>query len=148
MRQQSGTTETCMVVEAKRIYHATQKKHFTFDASWEILYQSCKWDEIRTQTKKPTPLPYPFSNPAIEGEAFQPNNNIKEGQQPTNTSTRPIGTKVAKEKLKNQAIYDVRFDEMAANKSKIVEVLSTMSSRTIERDEQKTIEHEQKAAER
>ncbi|KAL7184367.1 hypothetical protein ACSBR2_026505 [Camellia fascicularis] len=37
---------------------------------------------------------------------------------------------------------------MAANQSKIVEVLSTISARTVERDKQKTIDREQKAAER
>ena len=37
---------------------------------------------------------------------------------------------------------------MAANHSKIVVVLSTISARTIQRDEQKAIDREQKAAER
>ena len=69
-------------------------------------------------------------------------------EQPSNTSTRPIGTKAAKEKLKNQTTHDSRFDEMAANQSKIVEVLSSISARTIEWDKQKAIDREQKAAER
>ncbi|GMP88186.1 hypothetical protein CsSME_00040260 [Camellia sinensis var. sinensis] len=37
---------------------------------------------------------------------------------------------------------------MAANQSKLVEVLSTISARTIERDEQKAIDRNQKAADR
>ncbi|CAL5354499.1 unnamed protein product [Camellia sinensis] len=37
---------------------------------------------------------------------------------------------------------------MAANQSKIVKVLSTISARTVKRDEQKAIDREQKAAER
>ncbi|GMP23788.1 hypothetical protein CsSME_00001260 [Camellia sinensis var. sinensis] len=45
-------------------------------------------------------------------------------------------------------MHDSRFDEMAANQSKIIEVLSTISARTIERDKQKAIDREQKAAER
>lgn len=36
---------------------------------------------------------------------------------------------------------------MAGNRSKIVEVLSTMSSRSVDRDEQKVIECKQKAVE-
>ncbi|GMP72679.1 hypothetical protein CsSME_00030619 [Camellia sinensis var. sinensis] len=42
LRQQNGTTEAEMVAEAKCMYHAIQKKHFTFDTSWDILRQSSK----------------------------------------------------------------------------------------------------------
>ncbi|GMP62753.1 hypothetical protein CsSME_00024732 [Camellia sinensis var. sinensis] len=145
LRQQSGTTETDMVTEAKRMYHAIQKKHFTFDTCWVILSQSCKWDEFRS--KRSTQHADPCSNPPSEYEASQSNQNNAVHEQPSNTSTRPISTKAAKEKLKNQTTHDSRFDEMAANQSKIVEVLSTISARTIQRDEQKAIDREQKAAE-
>ncbi|XP_028098364.1 uncharacterized protein LOC114298057 [Camellia sinensis] len=134
------------VTEAKQMYHAIQKKHFTFDTCWEILRQSCKWDEFRS--KRSTQHADPCSNPPSEYEASQSNQNNAVHEQPSNTSTRLIGTKAAKEKLKNQTTYDSRFDEMAANQSKIVEVLSTSSARTIQRDEQKAIDREQKAAER
>ncbi|GMP39801.1 hypothetical protein CsSME_00010493 [Camellia sinensis var. sinensis] len=40
------------VAETKRMYHAIQKKHFTFDTCWDILRQSCKWDEFRSQPKR------------------------------------------------------------------------------------------------
>ncbi|XP_028078933.1 uncharacterized protein LOC114280758 [Camellia sinensis] len=146
LRQQSGTTEANMVTEAKQMYHAIQKKHFTFDTCWEILCQSCKWDEFRQ--KKSTQHANPCSNPPSEYEASQSNQNNAVHEQPSNTSTRPIGTKATKQKLKNQTTHDSRFDEMAANQSKIVEVLSTISARTIQRDEQKAIDREQKAAER
>ncbi|XP_028126926.1 glutathione S-transferase T3-like [Camellia sinensis] len=146
LKQQSETTETDMVTEAKRIYHAIQKKHFTFDTCWDILRRSCKWDEFRS--KRSTQHADPCSNLATEFEASQSNQNNAVHEQRPNTSTRPIGTKAAKEKLKNQTTHDSRFDEMAANQSKIVEVLSTISARTIERDEQKAIDREQKAAER
>ncbi|GMP80452.1 hypothetical protein CsSME_00035547 [Camellia sinensis var. sinensis] len=141
-RQQSGTTEVDMVAEAKQMYHAIQKKHFTF------LRRSCKWDEFRSQPKRSTQHVDPSSNPPTEYEAFESNQNNAVHEQPSNTSTRPIGTKATKEKLKNQTTHDSRFDEMAANQSKIVEVLSTISARTIERDEQKAINREQKAAKR
>ncbi|CAL5392412.1 unnamed protein product [Camellia sinensis] len=144
LRQQSGTTEADM-----RMYHAIQKKHFTFDTCWDILRRSCKWDEFRTQSKKSTQHAYLCSNPPIgESDAFQSNQNNVLHEEPSNPSTRPIGTKAAKEKLKNQTTHDSRFDEMAANQSKIVEVLSTISARTIERDEQKAIDRDQKAADR
>ncbi|CAL5430331.1 unnamed protein product [Camellia sinensis] len=133
-----------MVVEAKRMYHTIQKKHFTFDTCWDILCRRCKWDEFRTQPKKTTQHAYPCSNPPTEDEAFQPNQNNAVHQQPTNSSTRPIDTKAGKEKLKNQTTHDSRFDEMAANQSKIAEVLSTISTRIV--DEQKAIDREQKAA--
>ncbi|CAL5390256.1 unnamed protein product [Camellia sinensis] len=142
--QQSGTTEADM-----RMYHAIQKKHFTFDTCWDILRRSCKWDEFRTQSKKSTQHAYPCSNPPTgESDAFQSNQNNVLHEEPFNPSTRPIGTKAAKEKLKNQTTHDSRFDEMAANQSKIVEVLSTIFARIIERDEQKAIDHDQKAADR
>ncbi|GMP55529.1 hypothetical protein CsSME_00020324 [Camellia sinensis var. sinensis] len=32
----TGNSQT-MVAEAKRMYHAIQKKHFTFDTCWDIL---------------------------------------------------------------------------------------------------------------
>ena len=48
--------------------------------------------------------------------------------------------------MKNQTTRDSRFDEMAANQSKMVEVLSTISAITIERDEKKAIDRNQKAA--
>ncbi|XP_028117720.1 uncharacterized protein LOC114315301 [Camellia sinensis] len=134
------------VTEAKRMYHAIQKKHFTFDTCWKILRQSCKWDEFLS--KRSTQHSDPCSNPPSEYEVSQSNQNNAMHEQPSNTSTRPIGTKAAKEKLKNQTTHDSRFDEMAANQSKIVEVLSTISARTIQRDEQKAIDREQKAAER
>ncbi|CAL5391867.1 unnamed protein product [Camellia sinensis] len=137
-----------MVAEAKRMYHAIQKKHFTFDTCWDILCRSCKWDEFQSQPKRSTQHVDPCSNPPTEHEAFQSNQNNAVHGQPSNTSTHPIGTKAAKEKLKNQTTHDSRFDEMVANQSKIVEVLSTISARTIERDEQKAIDREQKAAER
>ncbi|CAL5346236.1 unnamed protein product [Camellia sinensis] len=141
--QQSGTIEPDMFAEAKRMYHAIQKKHFTFDTCWDILRRSCKWDEFRTQSKRSTQHAYPCSNPPTrESDAFQSNQNNAVHEQPSNTSTRRIGTKAAKEKLKNQTTYDSRFDEMAANQSKIVEVLSTISARTIEGDEQKAIDRE------
>ncbi|GMP80450.1 hypothetical protein CsSME_00035545 [Camellia sinensis var. sinensis] len=147
LRQQHGTTETDMVkFISKRVYHAIQKKHFTFDTCWEILRQSCKWGEFRS--KRSTQHADPCSNPPSEYEASQSNQNNAVHEQPSNTSTRPIGTKAAKEKLKNQTTHDSRFDEMAANQSKIVEVLSTISTRTIQRDEQKAIDREQKVAER
>ncbi|CAL5343402.1 unnamed protein product [Camellia sinensis] len=118
LRQQSGTTEADMVAEAKRMYHSTQHA-------------------------------YPCSNPPTgESDAFQSNQNNVLHEEPSNPSTRPIGTKAAKEKLKNQTTHDSRFDEMAANQSKLVEVLSTISARTIERDEQKAIDRNQKAADR
>ncbi|XP_028082625.1 uncharacterized protein LOC114283953 [Camellia sinensis] len=149
LRQQSGTTEADMVVEAKRMYHVIQKKHFTFDTCWDILRRSCKWDEFRTQSKKSTQHAYPCSNlPTGESDAFQSNQNNVLHEEPSNLSTRPIGTKAAKEKLKNQTTRDSRFDEMAANQSKMVEVLSTISARTIERDEQKAIDRNQIAADR
>ncbi|CAL5331602.1 unnamed protein product [Camellia sinensis] len=149
VRQQSGTTEADMVAEAKRMYHVIQKKHFTFDTCWDILRRSCKWDEFRTQSKKSTQHAYPCSNPPTgESDAFQSNQNNVLHEEPSNPSTRPIGTKAAKEKLKNQTTRDSRFDEMAANQSKMVEVLSTISARTIERDEQKAIDRNQKAADR
>ncbi|CAL5434733.1 unnamed protein product [Camellia sinensis] len=113
--QQSGTTEADMVAEAKRMYHAIQKKHFTFDTCWDILRRSCKWDEFRSQPKRSTQHADPCSNPPTEHEAFQSNQNNAVHRQPSNTSKRPIGTKAAKEKLKNQATHDSRFDEMAAN---------------------------------
>ncbi|GMP98961.1 hypothetical protein CsSME_00046635 [Camellia sinensis var. sinensis] len=149
LRQQSGTTEADMVAEAKRMYHVIQKKHFTFDTCWDILRRSCKWDEFRTQSKKSTQHAYPCSNPPTgESDAFQSNQNNVLHEEPSNPSTRPIGTKAAKEKLRNQTTHDSRFDEMAANQSKLVEVLSTISARTIERDEQKAINRNQKAADR
>ncbi|XP_028053090.1 uncharacterized protein LOC114257520 [Camellia sinensis] len=146
LRQQSGTTEADMVTEAKRMYHVIQKKHFTFDICWDILRRSCKWDEF--QSKRTTQHADPCFNLPTEFDASQSNQNNVVHEQPSNTSTRPIGTKAAKEKLKNQTTHDSRFDEMAANQSKIVEVLSSISARTIERDEQKAIDREQKAAER
>ncbi|CAL5383854.1 unnamed protein product [Camellia sinensis] len=92
---------------------------------------------------------YPCSNPPTgESDAFQSNQNNVLHEEPSNPSTRPIGTKAAKEKLKNQTTHDSRFDEMATNQSKLVEVLSTISARTIERDEQKAIDRNQKAADR
>ncbi|XP_028077563.1 uncharacterized protein LOC114279506 [Camellia sinensis] len=137
------------VAEAKRMYHVIQKKHFTFDTCWDILRRSCKWDEFRTQSKKSTQHAYPCSNPPTgESDAFQSNQNNVLHEEPSNPSTRPIGTKAAKEKLKNQTTHDSRFYEMAANQSKLVEVLSTISARTIERDEQKAIDRNQKAADR
>ncbi|CAL5322865.1 unnamed protein product [Camellia sinensis] len=67
--QQSGTTAADMVTEAKRMYHAIQKKHFTFDTCWDILRRSCKWDEFQTQSKRSTQ--YPCSNPPTgESDAF------------------------------------------------------------------------------
>lgn len=111
------------------MYHAIQKKHFIFDTCWEILRQSCKWDEFRS--KRSTQHTGSCSNPPSEYEASHSNQNNTVHEQPSNTSTRPIGTKAAKEKLKNQTTHDSRFDEMAANQSKIVEVLSTISARTI-----------------
>ncbi|XP_028096063.1 uncharacterized protein LOC114295977 [Camellia sinensis] len=126
-----------------------RKKHFTFDTCWDILRRSCKWDEFRTQSKKSTQHAYPCSNPPTgESDAFQSNQNNVLHEEPSNPSTRPIGTKAAKQKLKNQITHDSRFDEMAANQSKLVEVLSTISARTIERDEQKAIDRNQKAADR
>ncbi|CAL5334658.1 unnamed protein product [Camellia sinensis] len=146
---QDPITAANMVAEAKRMYHAIQKKHFTFDTCWDILRRSCKWDEFRTQSKRSTQHAYSCSNPPTgESDAFQFNQNNAVHEQPSSTSIRPIGTKAAKEKLKNQTTHDRRFDEMAANQSKIVEVLSTISARIIERDEQKAIDCEQKAAER
>ncbi|GMP86958.1 hypothetical protein CsSME_00039529 [Camellia sinensis var. sinensis] len=144
----TGNSQT-MVAEAKRMYHVIQKKHFTFDTCWDILRRSCKWDEFRTQSKKSTQHAFPCSNPPSgESDAFQSNQNNVLHEEPSNPSTRPIGTKAAKEKLKNQTTRDSRFDEMAANQSKMIEVLSTISARTIERDEQKAIDHNQKAADR
>ncbi|CAL5388516.1 unnamed protein product [Camellia sinensis] len=146
---QDPITVADMVAEAKRMYHVIQKKHFTFDICWDILRRSCKWDEFRTQSKKSTQHAYPCSNPPTgESDAFQSNQNNVLHEEPSNPSTRPIGTKAAKEKLKNQTTRDSRFDEMAANQSKMVEVLSTISARAIERDEQKAIDHNQKVADR
>ncbi|GMP23787.1 hypothetical protein CsSME_00001259 [Camellia sinensis var. sinensis] len=69
LRQQSGTTAADMVTEVKRMYHAIQKKHFTFDTCWDILRRSCKWDEFQTQSKRSTQ--YPCSNPPTgESDAF------------------------------------------------------------------------------
>ncbi|GMP31407.1 hypothetical protein CsSME_00005633 [Camellia sinensis var. sinensis] len=130
------------------MYHAIQKKHFTFDTCWDILRRCCKWDECRSQPKRSTQHADPCSNPPTEYEAFQSNQNNAVYEQPFNTSARPIGTKAAKEKLKNQTTYDGRFHEMTANQSKIIEVLSSISARTIERDEQKAIHREQQAIER
>ncbi|CAL5416748.1 unnamed protein product [Camellia sinensis] len=127
LRQQSGTTE----------------------ADMEILRRCCKWDEFRTQSKKSTQHAYPCSNPPTgESDAFQSNQNNVLHEELYNPSTRPIGTKAAKEKLKNQTTHDSRFDEMAANQSKMVEMLSTIFARTIERDEQKAINRNQKVADR
>ncbi|GMP32578.1 hypothetical protein CsSME_00006274 [Camellia sinensis var. sinensis] len=140
LRQQSGTTEANMVTEAKWMYHVIQKKHFTFDTCWDILRRSCKWDEFRS--KRTTQHADPCFNLPTEFDASQSNQNNAVHEQPSNTSTRPISTKAAKKKLKNQTTHDSRFDEMAANQSKIVEVLSSISARTIERD------REQKAAKR
>ncbi|KAF5941257.1 hypothetical protein HYC85_022424 [Camellia sinensis] len=137
------------VAKAKRMYHVIQKKHFTFDTCWDILRRSCKWNEFRTQSKKSTQHAYPCSNPPTgESDAFQSNQNNVLHEEPSNPSTQPIGTKAAKEKLKNQTTHDSRFDEMATNQSKMVEVLSTISARTIERDEPKAIDRNQKAADR
>ncbi|GMP37666.1 hypothetical protein CsSME_00009250 [Camellia sinensis var. sinensis] len=148
-RLEGGSKLDLRVAETKRMCYAIQKKHFTFDTCWDILRQSCKWDEFRTQPKRSTQHAYPCSNPLTEeSEAFQSNQNNAVHKQPSNTSTQPIGTTAAKEKLKNQTTHDSRFDEMAANQSKIVEVLLTISARTIERDEQEAIDCEQKAAER
>ncbi|KAF5943313.1 hypothetical protein HYC85_017390 [Camellia sinensis] len=148
-RLEGGSKLDLRVAEAKQMYHAIQKKHFTFDTCWDILRRSCKWDEFRTQPKRSTQHAYLCSNPPTKkSEAFQSNQNNAVHEQPSNTSTQPIGTTAAKEKLKNQTTHDSRFDEMAANQSKIVEVLLTISARTIERDEQEAIDREQKVAER
>ncbi|CAL5345026.1 unnamed protein product [Camellia sinensis] len=82
------------VTEAKQMSHAIQKKHFTFDTYWEILRQSCKWDKFRSK-RSMQPID-PCSHSPTECEASQSNQNNAVHEQPSNTSTRPIGTKAAK----------------------------------------------------
>ncbi|KAG5563059.1 hypothetical protein RHGRI_005716 [Rhododendron griersonianum] len=62
-----------------------------------------------------------------------------QGQKP------PIGIKGENERRRKKAIDDVKYDETAANNTKIVEVLTSMSSRSIERDQEKALDRQKKA---
>ncbi|CAK9146489.1 unnamed protein product [Ilex paraguariensis] len=53
-----------------------------------------------------------------------------------------------KESQRKKVAHDARFDDIVANQTKIFEMLASMFSQSIERDEQKAIDREMKAKNR
>ncbi|KAH7859835.1 hypothetical protein Vadar_006030 [Vaccinium darrowii] len=147
-RNQSGMGDADKIGEAKKMYTRIQSKgqpkYFTFDASWEILRHSCKWNEIMTKapqkkstTQTSTSSPYTSTAPIPI--------DVDLGQQTSPEGPKcPRGTKGEKEKVKKKATTDVTYDEMAANQAQIVDVLLGLSSRSIEREQQKVVDRQKK----
>ncbi|KAF7129722.1 hypothetical protein RHSIM_Rhsim10G0153300 [Rhododendron simsii] len=70
-------------------------------------------------------------------------------QQPSREGVhRPSGIKAALESRRKKVIDDVKFDQMAANQSLIINVLTGISSRGIEREQQKAVDRQKKAGDR
>ncbi|CAL5406953.1 unnamed protein product [Camellia sinensis] len=102
------------VAEAKCMYHAIQKNHFTFDTSWEICAKVISGMKLEHKVRNPHHQRIHIRLQQLKVRCWNPT-TIYLDQQRSSTSTRPIGTKAAKDKLKKQASHDVRFDEMVVN---------------------------------
>ncbi|KAH7843386.1 hypothetical protein Vadar_015988 [Vaccinium darrowii] len=133
--------ERIRIKEAHRMYHVFQKRPFTFDTSWEILRHSCKWNAIRTQQNNPnsqTSCSTPTAPTLCEFDV-----DVDQQTSPEMLK-RPTGSKGEKEKKKMKAINYDKYNEIAANQTKIVEALTTISSRGIERDQEKAIDRQKR----
>ncbi|KAG5527482.1 hypothetical protein RHGRI_028395 [Rhododendron griersonianum] len=131
-RQKSGTGEKEKMAEAKRMFSIDERnKSFMFESCWEILRHSCKWDEIMTPSQKPTVQTTTSSNPST-GTPISLESELDLDQQPSREGVnRPSGIKAALESRRKKVIDDVKFDQMAANQSQIINVLAGISSRGV-----------------
>ncbi|KAF7132264.1 hypothetical protein RHSIM_Rhsim09G0056800 [Rhododendron simsii] len=147
-RQRSRTREKDKMAEAKRMFSIDERnKSFMFESCWEILRHSCKWDEIITPSQKPA-VQTTSSNPS-PGTATSFDSELNLNQQPSREGVnRPSGIKAAFESRRKKVIDDVKFDQMAANQSQIINVLTGISSRGIEREQQKAADRQKKAEDR
>ncbi|KAG5553649.1 hypothetical protein RHGRI_011519 [Rhododendron griersonianum] len=148
-RQKSGTGEKEKMAEAKRMFSIDERnKSFMFESCWEILRHSCKWDKIMTPSQKPTVQTTTSSNPST-GTPISLESELDLDQQPSREGVnRPSGIKAALESRRKKVIDDVKFDQMATNQSQIINVLAGISSRGIEREQQKAADRQKKAEDR
>ncbi|CAK9155824.1 unnamed protein product [Ilex paraguariensis] len=110
---------------------------------WNRVH-ACKWVELRTQFNKPIVHTSSLSNPTTPASV----DSDIEIEPSKGRLKRPSGRKAMKESQRKKVAHDARFDDMAANQTKIFEMLASMSSRSIEQDEQKAIDREMKAKNR
>ncbi|KAF7148148.1 hypothetical protein RHSIM_Rhsim03G0135600 [Rhododendron simsii] len=147
-RQRSGTREKEKMGEAKRMFSIDERnKSFMFESCREILRHSCKWDEIMTPSQKPAVQTATSSNPSLSTPTSL-ESKLDLDQQPSRGVNRPSGIKTALKSRSKKVIDDVKFDQMAANQSQIINVLTGISSRGIEREQQKAVDRQKKAEDR